>query len=386
MSASNLQNCLACGAPLDAPVQGGKIRCSYCRTANLVKAHEKVHGDDILCPECGAANPKAAKHCGRCGIKLEFNCPKCGAVNAYGTVFCVQCGIDVPAEIKRQKEEILRQEQEQRRQEEETRRRFEEQQKKTARKTRNTLLVLGGLVGLIVLCFLGMIGIGAWQMNTPAGKSTQTAVAVQATSTKQVFLSARTATAASKVLFEDDFSDPASGWEDRNLYGGSVGYGDGYYFVKATEKGNNLSGTLNVDNIPNVIIRVNASQISGPVNNNTAFGVICRLQNDGSQDGYYFRISGTGYFSVIRRTGDILSSLVPGDTWNASPSISKAGDINSIMVTCEGDTLSFTVNGTTLFEGNDTAFTSGGVALLGAVYEDNASAEFHYTNFSAREP
>ena len=124
MPASSIQNCLACGAPLNAPVQGGKIRCSYCGAINIAKAHEKNRGDEIICPECGAANPVIAKHCGRCGIKLEFNCPKCGTLNSYGTIYCVQCGIDVPGELKRQQEELLRKQNEERHQQEEIRRRL----------------------------------------------------------------------------------------------------------------------------------------------------------------------------------------------------------------------------------------------------------------------
>ena len=137
---------------------------------------------------------------------------------------------------------------------------------------------------------------------------------------------------------------------------------------------------------PNVVVQVNAAQFSAPVNNNTAYGVICRLQKDGSSDGYYFRISGTGYYSVIRREGDRLISLLTGEIWQSSPSIKKGYEANVIRVTCNDDQLSFQVNGKMLFEGTDDAFNSGGIGLLGAVYEDNATAEFHYSNLSVEKP
>ena len=41
MSDNNVQRCLACGAPLDAPVQGGKVKCKFCGGINIVHAHER---------------------------------------------------------------------------------------------------------------------------------------------------------------------------------------------------------------------------------------------------------------------------------------------------------------------------------------------------------
>ena len=158
MPVLDTQNCLACGAPLTAPVQGGKIKCPFCGAVNILKAHDKVKGDEIICPECGAANPKDAKHCGRCGIKLEFNCPKCGTLNSYGTTYCVQCGVDIPAEIKRQQEEALRQQNEELRRQEEARQRLEDEQKKQKIKKRVSFVVTGVLFILAALCIAGFIG------------------------------------------------------------------------------------------------------------------------------------------------------------------------------------------------------------------------------------
>jgi hypothetical protein len=191
---------------------------------------------------------------------------------------------------------------------------------------------------------------------------------------------------SSALPFTDDFIDPNSGWEVGSMSDGSFGYGNGYYFVKATTNGTNMYGAAALSNIQNVEINVDAAQFSAPDNNNTGYGVICRLQTDGSDDGYYFRISGDGYYSVIAHYNDTFNSLLTGDTWQDAPSVNQGNVSNHIDVTCNGNQLTMVVNGTTVFTGMDDHFSSGGMALLGAVYEDNSTAEFHFTSFSATNP
>lgn len=167
---------------------------------------------------------------------------------------------------------------------------------------------------------------------------------------------------------------------------GSVGYGNGYYIVQATTNGDNMYGESPLENISNVEIAVDATQFSAPDNNNTAICVICRLQNDDSNDGYYFRISGDGFYSVIVHSNDSFNSLLSGDTWQDAPVVNQGNITNHLDVTCNADHLIFVVNGSTIFDGTDGTFSSGGIGLIGAVYEDNATAEFHYNNFNAKAP
>ena len=191
--------------------------------------------------------------------------------------------------------------------------------------------------------------------------------------------------------FIDDFSNVNSGWEIGSYDTGSVGYGSGYYFVKATSNGVNMYGAAfqndqgtAIYDVQDVVIEVNAAQVSGPSDNNTGYGVICRLQT--SDDGYYFRIGGDGTFSVDVAAGGNFTSLLTGDRWQAADSVIQGNAANYLAVTCNGDHLIFEVNGVTLFDGYDSTYTVGGMGLLGIVYEDNATAEFHFTNFLAVQP
>ena len=244
------------------------------------------------------------------------------------------------------------------------------------------------ILGLAVMaCSLGSVLTPATPTNVPPPPPTE-APPTEIPPTEVPATQAQQSNAGNSGILPltDDFVDSNSGWEVDSYSDGSVGYGNGFYFVSATVKGDNMYGSAPLDNIQNVVISVDATQFSAPDNNNTGFGVICRLQNDNSNDGYYFRISGDGYYSVIAHYNDTFNSLLTGDTWQDAPAVNQGDVTNHIDVTCNGNQLTFVVNGSTLFDGTDNSFSSGGIGLLGAVYEDNATAEFHFTSFSAKAP
>jgi ribosomal protein L40E len=210
MPNASTHKCPACGEALNAPVQGGRIKCSFCGTLVTVEAQDKKRGDEIICPECGAVNPKDAQHCGRCGIKLEFNCPKCSAINTYGTVFCVKCGVDIQGEINRQQEQI------QHRQEAELKQQNELRLQAERAKTKKRVSTLAGIgvAFVTLLCIAAVLGISLYTTRySPTARATRTAVAA-----------GKTATAEYLTLFHDDFSDATSGWGSLEGENGTANY------------------------------------------------------------------------------------------------------------------------------------------------------------------
>jgi predicted RNA-binding Zn-ribbon protein involved in translation (DUF1610 family) len=101
MAQITAHKCISCGAPL-TNAKSGKTTCPYCGTINYLE-FERKNGDEIVCPDCGALNPKDALHCSECGMKFTFSCPKCGATNTTGVLFCVKCGVNIDDEYLRQK-------------------------------------------------------------------------------------------------------------------------------------------------------------------------------------------------------------------------------------------------------------------------------------------
>jgi len=181
------------------------------------------------------------------------------------------------------------------------------------------------------------------------------------------------------ALFQDDFSDPGSGWEVGDYEGGSVGYKSGVYFVTSVGAGATMWGVA-YQSFDNLIVEVDATQISGPANNNNDYGVVCREQGDG--DGYYLLISGDGGYAILKAQGEGFEPLVD---WAASDAIQQGNATNHIRAICDGSTLALFVNGQRLATVEDTTFTRGDIALTATSYEDEPT-EIHFDDLVVRQP
>jgi len=179
--------------------------------------------------------------------------------------------------------------------------------------------------------------------------------------------------------FQDDFSDPGSGWEVGDYEGGSVGYGDGYYFVTSTEEGNLMWG-LAYRNFSDLVIDVDATQVSAPSNDNNGYGVMCRVQED--DDGYLLRVSGDGYYAIHRIVDGEFEPLVD---WTPSDVIHQGNATNHIRAICDGSRLALIVNGELLAEVGDATYTSGDIALTATTYEAEPT-EIHFDNLVVTAP
>lgn len=187
---------------------------------------------------------------------------------------------------------------------------------------------------------------------------------------------------AGRVLFADDFSDPASGWEVGNYVEGDVGYGDGYYFVISRRDGGAMWGNA-FRNFGDVVIEVDATQVAGPVNNHNAYGVKCRVQGGGTGgDGYALIIGANGQYSIqVIRQGNY--DMLVG--WGTSMAINRGNATNHIRAVCVGTRLALFVNGELLAEVEDATYASGDISLMAATLEPEAT-EIHFDNLVVMEP
>ncbi len=108
-----------------------------------------------------------------------------------------------------------------------------------------------------------------------------------------------------RILFEDDFSDSNSGWDEASFPEGLTDYERGGYriFVNAE----NWSAWANPSrNLTDVSISVEATKIGGDDDNE--FGLICRHSN---VDNFYVAtISSDGFYGfLIRENGEALQLL-----------------------------------------------------------------------------
>ncbi|MBN1177839.1 MAG: hypothetical protein JXD18_01400, partial [Anaerolineae bacterium] len=173
--------------------------------------------------------------------------------------------------------------------------------------------------------------------------------------------------AGGNVLLEDSFDDPNSGWEEKEFDNGTVGYGDGYYYILSAGESLMNWGTAGQD-FGDVIIDVDTIQVSAPTNNNNGYGVMCRVQENG--DGYLLRISGDGYYSIYRILEGAFEALV---SWTSSSVVRQGNATNHIRAVCEGDQLTLIVNGEQLAQTTDASFASGDVGMSATTYEVEAT-------------
>ncbi len=157
-------------------------------------------------------------------------------------------------------------------------------------------------------------------------------------------------------LLYDDFSDPQSGWEIYEGEYGTAGYRDGGYLVEAVEESQYMWGVAG-KTFSDIQIDVDATVLETVEAGNDAYGVDCRVQANG--DGYGFRISSDGWVAINKYVDMESVALVE---WIESDAIFMNG-VNHLTAICDGNQLTFLVNGQEVAQVTDDTYTSGDIAL-----------------------
>jgi hypothetical protein len=166
-----------------------------------------------------------------------------------------------------------------------------------------------------------------------------------------------------KVLLQDDFSDPSSGWNQVSTDKGAIEYADGVYRILVNEPNLDIWSIPN-EEFGNVRIEVDALKVGGDRDNR--FGLICRA-ND--QNNFYtFVISSDGYFGV-GKIKDNSYQLIGMDALLRSDAIKLGSELNHIRADCIGKSLTLYVNGERLIEVEDLDFAVGKVGLIAGTYD-----------------
>jgi len=163
----------------------------------------------------------------------------------------------------------------------------------------------------------------------------------------------------SPYLYNDDFSDPESGWGADQSSGGASGYDQGEYRISQYEVDTVRWTTPRPAlDLTDFSLEIDVRLIEGNLDN--GLGVLVRSQ-PGDDEFYEFKISSDGYYKINKRVVDGWVSLVE---WTASDVIAQGVDAtNHLQVVCEGDRFSFSVNGTHLADVTDAGYRSGNIGL-----------------------
>jgi hypothetical protein len=182
-----------------------------------------------------------------------------------------------------------------------------------------------------------------------------------------------------RLLFQDDFSNPNSGWDSLHNEDGVTDYQNGQYriFVNTTNTDVWANPGLN---FTNTIIEVDATKVGGDDNND--LGVICRYKDD--ENFYFFVISSDGYYG-IGKLKDGQQVLIGMESMPPTDVVKQGAATNHIQAVCDGSTLRLVVNGDLLAETTDPDLTSGDAGLLAGSFEDPGT-DILFDNFVVREP
>jgi hypothetical protein len=188
--------------------------------------------------------------------------------------------------------------------------------------------------------------------------------------------------ASGTVLFQDDFSNPISGWDHVSSSGGTMDYDSGVYRFLISNSHFNYWSTLNKQ-YTDARIEVDVAKLDGPDSNRA--GILCRFQNvNGTPNFYFFVISSDGYYAVGRTNG-LESVLLGQDQMATSSNINTGLSINHLRADCTGNTLAFYVNGFPVAQVTDSTLTSGEIGLLAGTF-DEGNVDIIFDQFIVMQP
>lgn len=183
----------------------------------------------------------------------------------------------------------------------------------------------------------------------------------------------------SNVLFQDDFSNPSSGWDRINTAEGITDYADGVYRIYVNLVDSDIWANPKLSLI-DTRLEVDATKIGGDDNN--VFGLICRYQD---KDNFYFLIvSSDGYYG-IGKLKDGMQVLIGDDNMPKTDQVKPGNSLNHLRADCVGNRLTLWVNGQKIAEQTDDDFAAGDVGLFAGAF-DKPGTDIHFDNFSVLKP
>jgi hypothetical protein len=181
------------------------------------------------------------------------------------------------------------------------------------------------------------------------------------------------------VLFQDDFSDPSSGWDSVTAAEGITDYADGVYRIFVNTINSDVWANPGLE-FSDVRVEVDASKAGGDDDND--FGLICRYLDP--ENFYFLIVSSDGYYGIGKVAGG-QQELIGSESMLPSELILQGGATNRLRADCLGSKLSLYVNDQFLTQVEDADFTSGDVGLIAGSIA-SPGVDIHFDNFRVLKP
>lgn len=187
-------------------------------------------------------------------------------------------------------------------------------------------------------------------------------------------------TSSGAVLYQDDFSDPSSGWEEfSDLERGTMDYFDSFFRIHVLGEYQMLSTGPGLEFSD---VQLEADMIKVVGSSDDMFGLVCRALDP--ENFYFFMISSDGYYGIGKVIAGIQSMLEsPGML--PSEIISQGKTKNHIRADCIAGDLILSVNGQELISVKDFDLESGDVGILAGTMQDAENVVL-FDNFSVINP
>lgn len=241
------------------------------------------------------------------------------------------------------------------------------------------LWVAGGIVALAVFCgALALLVAGGALLTGSPSMTTEAPASIPST----VGTTESLVTPAPQLssTFEDDFSDPSSGWEPGSHVSSRTGYDAGGYRFFIDQADTMDWATPGLD-FTDVRLEVAADKIAGADDN--LFGVLCRYVDENNF--YLLGISSDGYYNIGKYQQGKYRVIGQEEGQGFNQAIHQGKTRNHMRAECIGTTLTLYVNDTNVASVNDADFSSGDIGLAAAAL-DIPGTDILFDNFSAQIP
>ncbi|MBA7617235.1 hypothetical protein ES703_24547 [subsurface metagenome] len=177
-------------------------------------------------------------------------------------------------------------------------------------------------------------------------------------------------TPSPKLMYEDDFSDPDSGWLRESYEDREYDYEAGEYHILVKEfDWSAWAWNRNVGRLTDFTLEIDARLVSGP--NESSYGVIFRLKD--GDNFYRFLVSGDGYYLVGMLLDDEWIEL---QSKTKSAFIKEGNSTNHLKVVCQDSQIEVYVNGHHLTTVTDNSFAEGYVGVTVDTIEPTSHVAF----------
>jgi hypothetical protein len=186
-------------------------------------------------------------------------------------------------------------------------------------------------------------------------------------------------TRSGQPLYQDDFSNPKSGWTQTVNEHGSLGYSDGAYRMLVQSPGFDL-WAVSGQAFKDVQIEVDATRLAGPLSNR--FGLVCRFKD--SANFYMFIISSDGYYAIGKLKNG-TASLLGQEMMASNQYILQGNATNHLRFDCIGNTLRGSVNDQLIAITSDNDYSNGDAGLITGTF-DESGVEVSFDDFRVIKP